>query len=287
MTLNSFVYCATKLKSHDKFMLKCIPLTSEHISYESVERECRIQKSLSHPFIMPIEEAVEDKGFKVIVMPFAKEGTIGSIYSKEKPTSNIFSSITSMAKIMFRLLLAVDYMHKRMILHGDIKPDNIVLFGTEDDPKPQIIDFGFAQEISQSKRCKCTCLSAGYASPEQLRKQEHTFASDIYSLGATFKYMVTGENPLNKLEDYKVMANRILNINFSDINITSLRELIRAMMSPTAGKRPDATICIHSTFFTEVLGSNWIENEIHSLRPQTSVFIDSCIKYDEYNDVGN
>lgn len=282
-TLNSFVYIATNMKSAEKFILKLIPLNCQSISHESIQRECYIQMKLSHPYIMPIIEVKESMGFKIIVMKYAQLGSIKDMYEKKYRTP-VFTNLKSTAKIMFRILLAIQYLHNSFILHGDIKPGNIVLSGNEEDIIPQIIDFGFAQEIGQTHFCHCTRFSPDYAAPEQLLQLEHSFAADIYSVGATFKYMVTGENPV-KCADYKEMAKMIQILSYDDIENQSLRELIRGMMRPSPEERLDIESCIHADFFVNVLGENWVDNEIRSVKPQTEFFIDNA--FTEYEDCDN
>ena len=274
-TNNSLVYIAESIKSLEDVILKLIPLNSSQTSKESAQRECDIQTKLSHPYIMHIEEVKEEKDLKIIVMKWAKTGTIEEIYQNIKQSKCQFASLIQTAKIMFRILLAIEYLHKSLILHGDIKPRNIVLTNTDDDPIPQIIDFGFARKIEQSELCHCTKLSPIYAAPEQLLQEGHSFAADIYSVGATFKYMVTGEHPLKNEAEYQIMAKKIHNISFADIENQSLRSLIRGMMNPFPEKRLDIVSCIHSDFFVEVLGREWIENEIRTARMQTEPFVNN------------
>ena len=96
---------------------------------------------------------------------------------------------------MAQITSAVDYIHKRNILHRDIKPDNIMITA---DYKAILIDFGSAREFQQDKtQAHTSMLTHGYAPPEQYtansRKGSYT---DIYAIGATLYFILTGQVPL-------------------------------------------------------------------------------------------
>ncbi len=96
-------------------------------------------------------------------------------------------------EILERVILSVAFLHRRGLLHLDIKPPNILVPGRVGDPWPVLIDFGLVRARSGD----ATPMGRGtlpFAAPEIFRGEPPTAASDVYSLAATF-YSVLGGRP--------------------------------------------------------------------------------------------
>jgi serine/threonine protein kinase len=103
------------------------------------------------------------------------------------------------ASILKQIGGALDHVHKNGVFHRDLKPENIML--KRDTDSVVLVDFGIAK-VKDSVIAPTTATgdSAGtllYMSPEQLRGQEITAVSDIYSMGVIAYEMVTGRRPFN------------------------------------------------------------------------------------------
>jgi serine/threonine protein kinase len=97
--------------------------------------------------------------------------------------------------VFLRVCEGVSHAHGRLIIHRDLKPSNILVDITG---QPKVLDFGIAKLLDNADDATRTgerLLTPNYASPEQLRGEPQTTASDIYSLGAVLWKLVTSQSP--------------------------------------------------------------------------------------------
>ncbi|MGF1478178.1 MAG: protein kinase [Cyanophyceae cyanobacterium] len=99
--------------------------------------------------------------------------------------------------ILGDILPVLDYVHSRHILHRDIKPDNIILRSA--DSKPVLIDFGAVKEaiataVERGRTATIAVGTPGYMASEQAAGRP-LYSSDLYSLGLTAIYLLTGKSP--------------------------------------------------------------------------------------------
>lgn len=260
-TRNSLVYVVFVPKYRQKMALKIIH--NSIMSTERLDRECNIQLKLEHRYIMPVCEYFDYEDFRCILMPRASGGSLSDFVSQHRNINPI-----AISKIMYRVLEAVEFMHSNRILHGDIKPANIVLTTTDtNDPCPQIIDFGHACCLGKHQLCTCNLMTCIFSSPEVLGFKPHGFPSDIWSLASTFIYLITGKEIIH-LKHIEVMYNEALNLKLSfdskewEMYPDSLKDLLSKMVNRDPLKRPTASQCLSHPFFVEILGKEWISSEI-------------------------
>ncbi len=101
------------------------------------------------------------------------------------------------AQLLLKTTRAVAYLHRRGVLHLDLKPDNILVVGSTSGlpPRPVLIDFGLVRLVGEA------CVSPGhatlpYAPPESFTGAAPTRASDVYSLAAAFYRVFSGRYPV-------------------------------------------------------------------------------------------
>lgn len=153
--------------------------------------EAQTLARLEHTNIVNIADVFYENNTAYMVMNFVKGETLQQIVDKkgriEYETS--LNYITQLAD-------AISYLHKQNILHRDIKPENIII---TPEGKAVLIDFGSSREFIQDKTASHTSiLTHGYAPLEQYSANSRKGAyTDIYSLGAVFYFIITGQKPMD------------------------------------------------------------------------------------------
>ena len=135
-----------------------------------------------------------ENGLFYLVQEWIQGQTLTSLVEAEGPLSE-----TAVREILGSLLRVLDYVHSKGIIYRDIKPDNIIL--SQPNGKPVLIDFGAVKETmstvvnSQGKPMYSIVLGTpGFMPPEQASGRP-IYASDLYSLGMTAIYLLTGKFP--------------------------------------------------------------------------------------------
>ncbi|MFH4980468.1 hypothetical protein AB6A40_007177 [Gnathostoma spinigerum] len=112
-------------------------------------------------------------------------------------SSQPFFSEKEAAKIMFRLVSAVCFLHSNQVVHRDLKPSNVMFASCKADATSiRIIDFGFAKQLRAENGLLMTpCYTAQFVAPEVLKKQGYDMSCDVWSLGVLLYAILSGEAP--------------------------------------------------------------------------------------------
>ncbi len=158
------------------------------------KRERQILASLNHPNIAKLL----DGGITPDGLPFlAMEYIEGLPVNEYVERGNL--SVEEKLRLFLQICAGVAFAHRNLIVHRDLKPSNI--FVTKDGA-PKLLDFGLAKLLDESLDAAQTqtafrALTPAYASPEQLKGETITTASDVYSLGVVLYELLTGERPFH------------------------------------------------------------------------------------------
>jgi serine/threonine-protein kinase len=198
------------------------------------EEEAQTLVQLDHPNVVKVIDVFSENNTSYMVMSFIEGKTLQQTIEQCGKLN-----YETVVNYIAQLSEAVDYIHRKGILHRDIKPDNIII---TPDNKAILIDFGSAREFIHDKtQYHTSILTQGYAPLEQYatNSRKGTY-SDIYSLGAVFYFALTGQKPMDA-------ATRTMNIMpepqtlVPDIPIAANYAILKAMQLSPEGRHQTIT----------------------------------------------
>jgi serine/threonine protein kinase len=165
-------------------------------------REARVVGQLSHPNVitlhdMGIEESTQTP---YLVMEYIEGSPLDRLLEKGMlPLPRACAWIAHAAE-------ALDVAHKRGVIHGDVKPANILITA---DGKVKLMDFGMARVAKRDSGDSPLLGTPAYWCPEQIMGRPQDARSDIFSLGVVLYEMVTGTKPFGA-DSLQGVCNRVL-----------------------------------------------------------------------------
>jgi serine/threonine-protein kinase len=233
------VYLAKDPRINRPVALKVIPIEKEFEDEELKEARLRFYREaesagrLTHPNIITVFDAGEDKGLAYIAMEYVPGIPLRSFTDPKKllAPKRALALAASTAE-------ALDYAHNQGVIHRDIKPANLLYNPKEGSLK--ISDFGVAR-ITDNNSTK-TGIVLGtpmYMSPEQLGAENLTGLSDLFSLGVTLYELLVGEVPF-RASNIAVLMTKITT---EDPALVSTRRAgippsVDAVLAKAMAKRP-------------------------------------------------
>ncbi len=179
----------------------CIKLFRDHLTTEAGDvdfnRELRVLKTLNHPSILPILDfgmAADGQPRPFLVMPLCKHGNLRTLLEERS-----FLPLDVALTYLRQIAGALDHSHQSGILHGDVKPENILL---GEDGIVFLADFGAARYRLRVTKAPTTARETGafteyYASPEQVSRGVQSVRSDVYSFAVVAYELLTGRQPID------------------------------------------------------------------------------------------
>ncbi|GAA3623610.1 hypothetical protein GCM10022236_27490 [Microlunatus ginsengisoli] len=196
-------------------------------------REARINARLHHPHAVSVYDVVEHQGSPCIVMEL-----VPSVPLTEAMHGLGALTASEAARVGSQVAAALATAHDLGIVHRDVKPGNVLI---GDDGAARICDFGISRTFGDTTLTMTGMLTGtpAYLAPEVARGEASTFASDVYSLGATLYAAVEGEPPFGS--DGNVIAV-LYRVTAGDARPPersgALGPLLMAMMSAEPKDRP-------------------------------------------------
>jgi serine/threonine-protein kinase len=176
--------------------LVAIKIIHRGLDCEDIVRRFRSERqilaTLDHPNITRLlDGGTSDEGLPYFVMEYIEGEPIDRYCDTRK------LNISARLKLFQSVCAAVHYAHQNLVIHRDIKPGNILV---TKEGVPRLLDFGIAKLLARAGPGDAATtllrpLTPEYASPEQVRGDAITTASDVYSLGVLLYRLLTGCRP--------------------------------------------------------------------------------------------
>jgi len=172
---------------------------------ESLLREARGLRYISHPGVVRVHEVDEDqRGRLFLVMDFLEGPTLLDFIEFHRKLP-----VAVAARLVVELAAALESIHDEDLIHRDLTPANVII--ERRTRRPILCDFGIARELGLSTQTGSGAGTLAYMPPEQMRGRATT-RTDIFALGVVFYEMLTGKIPWGEAKT-AIIAYRILRLD--------------------------------------------------------------------------
>ena len=228
------VYLTSKQGTKERYATKKIDkkFASNPRAKKYIDNEIAILKDIDHPNIVKLYDVKETSQYFYLVTEYCNGGDLSTCLEKYQDKYNKPFPEEIVQYLMKQIVSAIRYLHKKTILHRDIKLDNILInYDKEEDrrranllkAKVKLIDFGFARYLEKEKLAYSTLGSPINMDPiilKKLNKVEHyneygyDEKADIWSLGTICYEMLVGRNAFDA-ENMKDLLHKVSEGNYT------------------------------------------------------------------------
>lgn len=222
MNYSAMISIASKEKTSIQYLIKETALFDQNHIEHSIEHQ--ILSQLSHPSIPKIQEIFTSNEKQYIVMDYIPQPPLSEVIKTSGPFDEEL-----VWEIFTQIVDTIVYLQNQQpaIVHGDVKPLNLLLH----EQKIYLIDFD-KSNILFNKTSPSMGYTRGYAAPEQVN--ELNFSTDLYSLGCTCIYLLTGYPPFVWLDKAEHHLDKWY--NYCSVS-TQFRMLITELIQPSLEQR--------------------------------------------------
>ena len=227
---------------------------------KSLLDEINIQRQFKdNPKIVRVKDYFEDEENVYIILELCKNKSLADYLKRRGKLTEI-----EVKCFIFQLLQGLKCLHKKKVIHRDLKPNNLLL---GDNNELKIGDFGIIAHLARENERRTTiCGTYSYMAPEifEKNKKGYSFEVDIWSVGIIMYQLLTGKLIFdgNKEE----IPNKILRFQPEDLDVSELSDvaanLIKQILVKNPRKRPGINQILYHYFFHNVEFPKYITPEI-------------------------
>ena len=203
------VYLAEQPGLGREVAIKELIQSADPVALRRFLQEAQVMARTSHPNLVQVHDMELMGSVNYLVLEFVRGRSLRDwINEKEIPPPQVFA-------IMHGVLQALDYAHRRAIVHRDMKPENVLI---SDEGNVKVADFGIARLMDDTgvggtaTKTGTTVGTPQYMSPEQVSSSKVDGRSDLYSAGIMFYELVAGQPPFTATEadgPFTLMAKHV------------------------------------------------------------------------------
>ena len=174
------------------------------LAAERAMREARITARLHHPHAVPVYDVVDYEGAPCLIMQYFPAESMQRLIEELGALS-----VAAVARIGAEIAAALSAAHEAGIVHRDVKPGNILI---AEDGSAKLTDFGISHAYGDVTLTSTGMVTGtpGYLAPEIARGHRATFASDVFSLGATLYAALEGTSPVGTADNPMALLHRVV-----------------------------------------------------------------------------
>ncbi|HEY7411582.1 MAG TPA: protein kinase [Vicinamibacteria bacterium] len=201
---------------------------------EILKQEIKLARMITHPNVVRVHDFGESEGSRYLTMEYIPGTTLREMLSERGALE-----LVPAMQIAKQICRGLDAIHRAGIIHGDLKPQNVMVTG---GGVAKLMDFGVARQAAKAE-AGAVAGTPRYMSPEQARGGELNERSDIYSAGVVMFEMFTGRCPFEDPDMYELMR---MHLNDPPPDARTLRaalpeslaQIIRACLAKSRLHRP-------------------------------------------------
>lgn len=240
----SEVHLAVEIASQKKFAIKVINFRElSRSNWLNVQRELIIHQDLDHPHIVKQVDYFSENKVLYMVLEYCPNKTLFRMINSVGKLSE-----SDIRKYFKQTCMAIDYLHDKLIVMRDIKPENILL---DAENSVKLCDFGWAARHTDKDYLRAKAGTYSYMSPEALQAQHQCTKSDIWSLGILLYEMVYNKEPYQTEDAYEQLkAIKASPPKFDESISQDIKDLILLCCQVDEDRRPTVKEILRDKFLS-------------------------------------